>query len=402
MESNPRIPTVSVFRFVARHLRAFSLRTVSALLAAAVFSTASCWLWYSIVAGEEEIERLFCSVALEAHIVKEDNNMFVTGHGGAYISGRTIKKLLDTGFVSEWFLLGGAEGEVSLRDGGESESMAILGIADLGQYLSLSDDNKPLFTYGDGYGEELFGKEYDRTDTVPVILPEYLWEKWGLQAGDEVLVENSRNSVIFKVAAEGFYSGGNTRALMVPMSFLELMDGDKLYYSMARFVLDPEKNRELEEFRQESQEIMEAPGAGLQELSFKIWDEELEQVMEPMEKNIALMELLYPLSNGVAFLAAAGLSVLFLFQRRREAAVLRVLGAGVRHARGALALELLMIDLAGLLLGVGLTALLAGVDGLSAMPTAAGCYFLGCLVGTMAGAVLVTRGRPLELLQEKE
>ncbi len=41
-------------------------------------------------------------------------------------------------------------------------------------------------------------------------------------------------------------------------------------------------------------------------------------------------------------------------------------------------------------------------SGLSAMPLAAGCYLSGCLVGTVVGAVMITGGRPLELLQDKE
>ena len=112
------------------------------------------------------------------------------------------------------------------------------------------------------------------------------------------------------------------------------------------------------------------------------------------------------MANTVFLFAAAGLSVLFLFQRRREAAVLRVLGVGCVSVRLMLALELLTVDLAGVLLGTGMAAVLStdGVSAgsMSAVPLAAGCCLAGCLIGITAGVVMVTARRPLELLNVKE
>lgn len=81
--------------------------------------------------------------------------------------------------------------------------------------------------------------------------------------------------------------------------------------------------------------------------------------------------------------------------------MLRVLGVGAFTTRLVLSLELLAVDAAGILLGAAGTAILTE-SGLSAMPLAAGCYLSGCLVGTVVGAVIITGGRPLELLQDKE
>ena len=133
-----------------------------------------------------------------------------------------------------------------------------------------------------------------------------------------------------------------------------------------------------------------------------IWDEELEQAVEPMEKNIALMRILCPLSNAVSLLAAGALSLLFLLQRKREAALLRILGTGIFQTRLMLALELLILNLTGILTGAGISLILTGNDSLTAMLLAAGCCLAGCFMGTTAGAVLVTRAKPMELLQEKE
>lgn len=217
---------------------------------------------------------------------------------------------------------------------------------------------------------------------------------------------NSSDTIGISVVAAGYYTGelsGQPEGIVLtPISFLESMEEDELHYMMAEFTLDPDRNRALDEFRKKGKEIVEAPDAALIGISLVVWDGELRQAIEPMEKNITLMKILYPLSNGVAFLVAAGLAVLFLFQRRREAAILRVLGVGKLPTQMLLVLELLTVNLAGLLLGAGLVEFLTRTDGARAMPLAAACYFLGCMIGALGGAAFVTRGRPLELLQGKD
>lgn len=199
------------------------------------------------------------------------------------------------------------------------------------------------------------------------------------------------------VMVGGFWTGTGDPVVLTPMSLVKWMNGD---YTTVQFTLDPEQNRKMDEFRDVSDQVMEKTGAKEQRLALQLRDSELRQTVEPMEKNITLMKILYPIANAVSVLAAIGLSILFLFQRRREAAILRVLGVTRSKTRLILILELLLVNVAGMLLGAGLTALLTGSGGVAAMPLALGCYFTGCLMGTIAGAVWVTNGGPLELLQE--
>ncbi len=332
------------------------------------------------------------------------------GHGDAFISRDAVQDILDTGFVESYTLIAGSEGTISKTEiGCEEKKVSFTGIADVEQSLSKLGGGIQI-QYGEGFGPELFDVDYTERDyrgnlaNMPaVFLPEGVAAELEVEPGELLLVVKSDNTA-YGLMIGGVYtadSGMDTTVLM-PLSFLEVFDGDNLCYLKAEFTLDPARNREMEEFRQRGREIVEAPDAGLLPLSLVIWDNELEQAIEPMEKNITLMKVLYPLTNGVSILAAIGLSILFLLQRRREAAILRVLGVGILPTRVVLALELLAADLAGLLAGAGLVTLLLGAAGLGALPVAAGCYFLGCLVGILAGAVLATRGRPLELLQEKE
>ena len=226
-------------------------------------------------------------------------------------------------------------------------------------------------------------------------------EELGVAPGETLQAGNSDGSVSLSAKLGGVYTGEDA-GVLAPMSVLTALGRGSLSYKTAEFSIDPEKNRDLEEFRQKGKEIVGAPDAGEVPLSLVIWDGELRRAVEPMERNIILMKTLYPIANVVSFLAAFGLSILFLFQRRREAAILRILGIGNLVTRMVLALELLAVDVAGLFLGAGICVLLADSAGFGAFLAAAGCYFSGCLLGSIAGAVLVTCRSPLELLQEKE
>ena len=410
--ASPNMSLSAALRFTARHLGRFSLRSVCALLVAAVFTTASCCLRESIRTGEQEVDRLYRSTIVEMDIGKKDTTALVSGYGGAYIKDGTVQELLDTGNILESFLVAGAEGEIGKLDEEEREATIFFGIDDAEQYSSFGYWDSMEIYYRDGYGAELFGKDYEvnnrrrsSQEKPVVILPEEMWTLWEDELDDTFCIKIG--STVVPIEIGGYYKTaslfvvGDDDVPLLPLSVLKQLQGEYLYYGTVQFTLDPENNRELEDFRKKSMEIIEAPGAGLQTLSLLILDGELKQAVEPMEKNIALMKILYPLANAVAFLAAVGLSVLFLFQRRREAAVLRVLGVGMFPTRLILTLELLAVNAAGLMIGAAVTAILTE-SGLSAMPFAAGCYFLGCMIGTVAGAVIITKGRPLELLQDKE
>ena len=401
-----RISLRVLVRFARRHLSRFSLRTLFSMLVAMGFFIASCWLWNAIQSGEREIERLYGSTVVEAEITKKNEMTFTTANGGAFISSRTWQEFLDTEFVQNATLIGGSCGGIYKIDETEVTSVDFIGIADGDESLSRLGVE---IRYGDGFGSDVFSLDYSiigqNMANFPVIfLPEQMAAELGVDPG-EVLMVSDRigfQSVSAKVGGVYAASGEMESTVLIPLPVLGALVGDDLYYSVAEFSLNQEKNREIEEFRHKGEKIVEEAVTGELPLALVVWDGELKRVVEPMEKNITLMKILYPLANAVSFLAAFGLSILFLFQRRREAAVLRILGVGIIHTRMVLILELLTADLTGLLLSGGVAVLLIGAGGLEAFLTAAGCYFAGCLLGTMAGAVLVTQGKPLELLQEKE
>ena len=168
---------------------------------------------------------------------------------------------------------------------------------------------------------------------------------------------------------------------------------------------DPVKNRELSARREELKELVAQPNAGALDLTLVLWDEELTQVVGPLEQNVRLMSVLYPVTAALSVLIAIGVSVLLLFQSAREMAALRAMGCTRRRVTGMFSCQQGLLCLLGILLGlVALGALRGGMEGVWKGKTllCAGLYFLGATIGAMVTSTGLGRRKPMELLQIKE
>jgi len=115
------------------------------------------------------------------------------------------------------------------------------------------------------------------------------------------------------------------------------------------------------------------------------------------------MEALYPVALALSALIGAGLSLLLLLQRAKEAAVLRVLGAERTRVAGALCLEQGFVSLMDTALGLAALFVLFGGAPLPASALlCAGLYLGGAALGSLLAAVLILSKMPLEMLQVKE
>ena len=132
-----------------------------------------------------------------------------------------------------------------------------------------------------------------------------------------------------------------------------------------------------------------------------IWNEELHEVVEPMERTLSLFQVLYPAAMVVVLVLGLGFQLLLLLQRRKEAAVMRILGSPARMVSGLLGAEQLLLCLVGTAFG-----LLVGWFQAETLAwgiwLAVGVYVLGNVLGIVIGSVAVARRSPLALLQEKE
>lgn len=419
-----------VLRFVWRYTARSRLKSALAVLLAAIFTIVLSAVWLSIGIGEERLDTLYERTAVALDLFQADVGRTVKG--GGIIYERTVRSILDTGFVSDCYLEGGNTLVTTRYEGNWTR----------GQTLFLSDetavnttvrsfDNQTAFqansgkavtiTYLNHWDEDLFAQDWAAIDAetpdtaparFPILLPKSLYDRYGLEEG-EALGVVCGSFRLCEVA--GYYEGtveGNAfeaEPVFMPTSALRVMTGEKMTYSKVHFSLDPTKNREIDTFRNILETLVGSPNAGTIALRSVLWDEELRLAVAPLENSIELMEVLYPVTLALSLLVAAGIAVLFVMTSAKEAAIMRVLGTSKLRSRVMLALQTAFTSAAGLLIGLaGVLAytgrtrpeLLAGLVGASAL--CAVLYLLAAIIGAAVSSTAVTSKNPLELLQVRE
>jgi len=127
---------------------------------------------------------------------------------------------------------------------------------------------------------------------------------------------------------------------------------------------------------------------------------ELVLVVMPLESNLSLMRILYPMVIALSFVLSLGLCLLIALQNAKNAALMRVLGLPKFKTRLNLFMELVAVCFIGLLVGLA-AVLVMGV----ALPEAlllAGVYLTGAVIGAIIGVIIISSKTPLDLLQVRE
>src|SRR5690554_646088 len=107
----------------------------------------------------------------------------------------------------------------------------------------------------------------------------------------------------------------------------------ELYYRKLEFEFIPEKNKEVMSRKEEIKKIVSDFKLNVYPIELKLWDEELINVVDPLEKNLSLLEVLYPVTFIVSILIAGILSFLMVLRRTLDVAILRVLGVKEKEVR---------------------------------------------------------------------
>ncbi len=423
--------TVSACRFVLRNMRRRPVHTVLVVVVALAFLAAVTWMQVSIVRDNAEVERLYGTTEINGELVGRDAEI-VTNFGGAYLTQSMLDWFGESGYIRDLYAEAAdsvkVEREVVNFTTGEILHSQLIGsdipmrsTEDIGRFC---EENHVEIDYADGYGPELFTADWMRStseinmvalkDGAPVIIPEAWLERYGLEYGQSlrisIIVGQWKYAVDLDIAGSvrsGYYGDGISRGtwgkVLIPMSVLEwVMQDDELTYSSIQFTIDPAYNRQLDMVKEEIEKQLGNPRMALQDADVMLWTSELRQVVEPFEKNLDLMKLLFPVTVAVSVIAGGGLIFLLLLQRTEEAALLRVLGNSRGRTRRMLLSEPVLLSMFGLALGTA--AVYYGMPEVSEVRilTFVGVYLGGCALGALAGTVHITRKMPLELLQVKE
>jgi hypothetical protein len=393
------------------------------------FLFASGWILQTMERSRIEIDHLYDTTVVESDILLADPSILSTGgtliKGSGFVYLKAIDSVLNSGFVKSSAL----EADTAWPKIGKFDSPETF----TGNFPVYAYDSPDAFysgladpgslTFAAGWNMDRFTQprtlEEIQQDGVPALFPVSLLEQLQLEVGEKVRITGQFSNT-YPCVIVGQFSGGRattikggkipwlysaTDSILISLPVLESMERSKTKFTVAHFILDPAKNRELPQFRADMEKAMKDYGAGIGELRFIVWDEELRIVINQLEKNISLLSVLYPVLIGVSVLIGAGLCFLLLLQATREAAILRVLGTTRTAVRLALIVEPLILSIIGVVTGLGISRLLWTTADL--MPDVrlligAGLYLAGVLAGLGFVAISVTNKKPIELLQVKE
>ena len=416
-------------RYVLRQIRRAPLKSALAMALALGFVVALGWMDLTAERSQAEADRLYETTVVEAKITQSNPSMSVGTSN--IINKSTVDAILETGLVQDVYLesrLGHSFVAPFAADNADmeyDESRMIRNVTyyGLNQPEAYCARNGIEITYAPGWDNGIFAEEWSPDNVhkkrLPVVLSANMFAQLGLEFGDEVYIyaecdqtkEGNGGSSIGKYLVVGQYTGqASMEGDPVLLGLSALLAAEERLalepaYSVAEFVLDPVKNRELSARREELKELVAQPNAGALDLTLVLWDEELTQVVGPLEQNVRLMSVLYPVTAALSVLIAIGVSVLLLFQSAREMAALRAMGCTRRRVTGMFSCQQGLLCLLGILLGlVALGALRGGMEGVWKGKTllCAGLYFLGATIGAMVTSTGLGRRKPMELLQIKE
>lgn len=292
---------------------------------------------------------------------------------------------------------------------GEADSMASF-------VRRFSDTQEPIgdfhIEYSGGYEAASF--IYRTGAPVPVILSERVMEQCGLSLGEKIFLHITTvdddymtnewtclPAVICGMHNRNILLDGLRDAAIVPLDALEYALGDEMGYITFTFTLDPAINREIKTVRKDLQKIVSQESWTPLRITFR--DEELQFVVGSMERSLSLLQMLYPVALAFSSVIGLILSVLLTFQESTNAAIMRVLGETKGRTMGVLIFKPLIVSIFGILVCVCLLTVIRKLTDLTAyVHYAELSYLLGSLGGSIIGALLITKRRPLVMLQARE
>lgn len=420
--------TVPTMRYVMRQILRTPFKTALVVLIAAGFVFALGWMRFTVDYSIAEADRIYDSTVVEGEIVKR-NTLMGTNFSGI-IADKTVEKLNESDFVENLYLEATQtrniiayddpnSGPYSWRNPDAIEfdmSRAVL----LPTFIATNNYEKFVEEYGIEVKFSMFQSSFEDSDAemlsyCPVILPDETFAQIGLRMGDIVHVG-------YTSEGGGIYSGGMVIAgtysgdisieeggypCIIPLNWMK-SDAERMHlpmrYSVAEFTIDTSKNRELDTFREGMGAIVESPDAGKLELSLLLWDEELKQVVKPLEQNVRLMSVLYPVTAVLSVIIAAGIAALLVMQAAHETALLRAVGLKRRRVLVMNTVQMAIPCLVGIIVGFAAVLILRN-DSTSALGVGAICaaaYLAGAVMGAMAASLAVLKRRPMQLLQINE
>ena len=243
------------------------------------------WMDLTAERSQAEADRLYETTVVEAEIVKSNPSVTVSGAENI-INKSTVDAILETGLVQDVYLesrLGHSFVAPFAADNADmeyDESRMIRNVTyyGLNQPEAYCARNGIEITYAPGWDDGIFTEEWSLDDTkkreIPVVLSTNMLTQLGLELENEFYAEcdqtkNGNGGRSYgRYLVVGQYTGqASMEGDPVLLGLSALLAAEERLalepaYSVAEFVLDPVKNRELSARREELKELVAQPNGG--------------------------------------------------------------------------------------------------------------------------------------------
>ncbi len=416
-----------VMRYVLRHIRRAALKSILCFLLAAALIGAFGQFTVVVKQSGETVEDMYSKLEVDATVVSAD------GAGGGVLPFDALHGLLDTGFAESFYASASAFFYWVNTNGGDSSDRFYAE----SYVLHAANDPKRVglesIEYAPGYDGGVFSGEGESV----CFVSRRASELYGISLGSTVLLTGvmpaardgiSEEDLGAPLTVAGIYDKETVETefsstlgdVYMPLWTLERISGrlyaggtpQPLRADFCTFHVKNELLRDDRAYRDAPLAVLEgSPDPEAKGCTLRFTDEELQKVIRPLESNTRTLRMLIPVIAALAAVIGAAIPALVVIQSSKDAALLRVLGMSCAKVRLVLTLEQVMLSLLGLLAGAAVLALVHGsgfgagagdVSPASLTASLAAAYFALAAAASLAGSIVVTARKPLELLQTKE
>lgn len=402
------MPISSAARWVTRRIFRAPGRSLLIMLVAGAFAVGLAYLDASIHRTQDRIDELFETVEVKGTILRTSSEHI---KGSGFLRSDAADAIYDTGFLKSVNLEAGGEIDVSFRPEDEKsedpEASPPRKRVDIKDFVLNAVEVFTGSTAASNYGPVEYAEGFDEEsvfrDGAGVVLASTGMERLGAKLGETIYLHFSER-IVSEVTIAGVVSSAyDGPRIFMGVDLCRELSPQHIFFYRYDFVIDPAQNRSLADFTTQVENIL-ANARNLSGTRLLIMDDELTQVLEPLERSLPFMRALNTVLCVVSALIAAGLALLLCVQMSRESALLRMLGVRRGTVSALCCAEQALVCILGLVLGLALSRLIPAT--MIADPTKsllyAGLYLVATLAGAFFGSTVATGKMPLELLQVKE
>lgn len=431
--------------FIKRHILRSKIQTTLLVLLSLIFTLSVIWINQLIVMNRKQIDNAYKNAEIEADFYTSSQNRMVMGFGGD-ISERLIKDIDSIIPIKEAVKIGIAHYDsIYIKVNGTERLINEESKTKIDEQYNVYFSNNLIDAEGklkledlnleEGIEPSIFNTKWRRLkkdgdihllenengeNVIPILASNGALEKYGLSIGDEISfdIKYRRINRIYgkivgnfeKVKVERLKNETKTPEnirpiFIVPKDVIAYSENQKLYYNFTKILFERENNKELYLKANELRELVQRHWDNRTSLQIKIWDEELQKVVGPLEKNLSLLEIVYPITLAISLLTAGFIAYIITLRKAKEMAILRVLGVSNREVKIISIKESLIPTVIGVTTGVILMLILRNSEypvGAVGYLLAAGVYLIGTILGLWLALKSRDKKKPLELLQVKE